>query len=148
MRQSADLAQAVVDTVERDARVFYVYQGDNGEHWFGQSYNLLPVLLDPSGVVDEERGWSGGSGGTFGLAELANGDPYYHPYTAAQLSDYLEHSGCDYMLIEQCDEIFAESYAGMFTDALAAAQQGAALYAVEITADGAVMTPVEMEGVG
>lgn len=148
VRQSADLAQAVVDTVERDARVFYVYQGDNGEHWFGQSYNLLPVLLDPSGVVDEERGWSGGSGGTFGLAELANGDPYYHPYTAAQLSDYLEHSGCDYMMIEQCDEIFAESYAGMFTDALAAAQQGAALYAVEITADGAVMIPVEMEGVG
>ena len=146
MRQSAGVAQSVVDTVERDARIFYVYQGDNGEHWFAQSYNLLPVLIDPSGVVNEERGWSGGSGGTFGLAELANGNPYYHAYTPQQLSDYLEYSGCDYMLVECCDEIFTQSYSEMFADALASAQQGPALYAVEITETGAVMTPVEMEG--
>ena len=146
VKQSAAVAQSVVDTVDRESRVFYVYQGDNGEHWFGQSYNLLPVMLDPSGVVNEEKGWSGGSGGTFGLAELANGDPYYHPYTPAQLSSYLAESGCGYMLVEHCDDIFVQSYAEMFTDGLAAAADGPALYAVEITDSGAVMTPVEMEG--
>lgn len=144
-KQSAAVADAVIASVPEDARVFYVYQGDNGEHWFAQSYNLLPVMLDSSGTVNEEKGWSGGSGGTFGLPELANGDLYYHAYTVEQLSSYLAESGCTHMLVEQSDDIFAESYAELFSDGLAAAEDGPALYAVDASGDTARMTLVEWE---
>ena len=144
-KQSAAVADAVIASVSPDARVFYVYQGDNGEHWFAQSYNLLPVMLDPSGTVNEEKGWSGGSGGTFGLPELANGDLYYHAYTAEQLSSYLAESGCTHMLVEQMDDIFAESYGELFSDGLAAAEGGPALYAVDGSGSTACMTLVEWE---
>ena len=139
------MADAVIASVPENARVFYVYQGDNGEHWFAQSYNLLPVLLDSSGTVDEEKGWSGGGGGTFGLPELANGDLYYHAYTVEQLSSYLAESGCTHMLVEQSDDIFAESYGELFSDGLAAAEDGPALYAVDASDDAARMTLVEWE---
>lgn len=144
-KQSAAVADAVIASVPENARVFYVYQGDNGEHWFAQSYNLLPVLLDSSGTVDEEKGWSGGGGGTFGLPELANGDLYYHAYTVEQLSSYLAESGCTHMLVEQSDDIFAESYGELFSDGLAAAEDGPALYAVDASGDAARMTLVEWE---
>lgn len=147
MKTSEKNAQAVVDSVGKDARIFYVYQGDNGEHWFRQSYNLLPLITDPSGSVDEEKGWSGGMGGTFGLAELANGDLYYHAYTPEQLSSYLLENNCDYMYIEQCDDIFVQSYAQLFDDALESAKDQPALYQIQKNGELAWMTAVPMEGV-
>ncbi len=145
MKQSEQNAQAVTQAVPRNSRIFYVYQGDNGEHWFRQSYNLLPLLTDPSGSVDEQKGWSGGMGGTFGLAELANGDLYYHPYTPQQLSSYLIESKCDYLYIEQLDEIFEQSYAELFEDGLKNAQNKPVLYQINQKGDSAWMTLVELE---
>ena len=147
VKKSENNAQAVVNAVESDARIFYVYQGDNGENWFRQSYNLLPLITDPSGSVDEEKGWSGGMGGTFGLQELANGDLYYHPYTPEQLSSYLLENECDYMYIEQCDDIFVQSYAQLFDDALESANEQPALYKIQQKDGLAWMTAVPMEDV-
>lgn len=145
LKESEQNAQRVIDAVEPDARIFYVRQGDNGEYWFRQSYNLLPLITDPSGSLDEQKGWSGGMGGTFGLAELANGDIYYHPYTPEQLSSYLLEKECDYVYVEQSDEIFQQSYHHMFEDGLQNAEDQPALYQIEEKQGQAYMTPVEME---
>ena len=146
MKKSSNYAQAVTKAVPEGSRIFYVYQGDDGAHWFRQSYNLLPLITDPSGSVDEEKGWSGGMGGTFGLAELSNGNLYYHAYTPEQLASYLLESGCDYMYIEQLDDIFLQSYQQLFEDGLSNAQQGPALYKIEQQGQLAWMTVVNMEG--
>lgn len=109
-----------------DQRVFLVSQGDNGLRWFQFSYDFLPLVLDYSG--DETLG---AGGGTFGLAALNNGDAYYHAYTAAQFDAAVRASGSGYIFVEQADAIFTESYAALFSDGLAAAQSGPALYRVE-----------------
>ena len=46
--------------------MFFVSQGDNGEHWFSAVFDFYPVLVDYSGVGATQEG----GGGTFGLPEL------------------------------------------------------------------------------
>ena len=129
-------ADAVAAQVEPGSRIFLVSQGDNGLAWFSYSCDLLPLILDYSGDVDG----AGGGGGTFGLPELYNGNLYYHPYTQEEFAALVQASGCSYILVDAVDDIFRQSYAGLFTDGLAGADD-TLLY--RVTGSGYV--PVEME---
>ena len=139
-QQRADAARAVM---EPGSRVFFVSQGDNGYYWFSYSYDFLPTVVDYSGNMEQ-----GGGGGTFGLAELRPGEEdhnrylYYHPYTAEQWRQEVLASGCEYIFLNEIDEIFIESYKELFSDELAAARNGETL--VYKVTDGQ-FTPVEME---
>lgn len=117
-------------------RVFLVHQGDNGLRWFNFSYEFLPLVLDYSGeqAVDETTGEGGAGGGTFGLPELYNGDPYYHAYSLAHFRQVVEQSGCTYLFVAESDDIFVQSYSSLFADGLTAAQNGPALYRIRMDA--------------
>ena len=139
-------ARLVCSYLEPDDRVFYVSQGDNGEGWFSAVFDFYPVLVDYSGAVSTMEG----GGGTFGLAELEPEEEgvkkyYYHPYTAQRLDETIRENGCTVLYLQQIDEIFVESYAELFTDGLAAAQNGETLL-YRVTDAG--FAPVEMEVTG
>lgn len=114
-------------------RVFLVHQGDNGLRWFNYSYEFLPMVLDYSGAleVDAATGEGGAGGGTFGLPELYNGDVYYHAYSLEHFRQVVLESGCGYLFVAECDDIFIQSYAALFSDRLTAAQSGPALYRID-----------------
>ena len=104
------------------------------------------MLVDYSGAVSTMEG----GGGTFGLAELEPEEEgvkkyYYHPYTARRLDETIRENGCTVLYLQQIDEIFVESYAELFTDGLAAAQNGETLL-YRVTDAG--FAPVEMEVTG
>lgn len=111
-------------------RLFLVCQGDDGSRWFEYSYDLLPLTL---AYGDKDVG---GGGGIYGLPELYDGTTYYHPYSQGELTDYLTRN-CDYVFVAQSDAVFLASYGSLFSDGLAAAQDGQALY--RVTEDGMVL---------
>ncbi len=136
-------AQLVCSYLEPEDRVFYVSQGDNGEGWFSAVFDFYPVLVDYSGVVSTMEG----GGGTFGLPELEPEEEgtkkyYYHPYTVERLDDTIRENGCTVIYLQTIDDIFVQSYASLFTDGLAAAQNGETLL-YRVTDAG--YAPVEME---
>lgn len=137
-------ADAVAAAVPPNSRIFLVSQGDNGLDWFEYSLDLLPLILDYSGNMEQ-----GGGGGTFGIEALRPGpeDPirstYYHPYTPQQFQQAVQESGCRYLFVDKVDEIFEESYAHLFTDGLHAALSGETLL-YQVEADGR-FSPVKME---
>ncbi len=137
-------ADAVADAVPPGSRIFLVSQGDNGLDWFEYSLDLLPLILDYSGDMEQ-----GGGGGTFGIEALRPGpedyarSTYYHAYTLEEFRQQVEKSGCQYLFVDRVDDIFEESYGQLFTDGLQGALSGSTLlYRVE--ADGR-FSPVEME---
>ena len=108
--------------------MFFVSQGDNGEHWFSAVFEFYPVLVDYSGVGATQEG----GGGTFGLPELEPQEEgvkqrYYHPYTAERLDETVRANGCTVLYLQKIDDIFVQSYQNLFTDHLAAAQAGQTL---------------------
>ena len=129
---------AAVSAVTGDERLFYVYQGDNGLHWFTACYDFYPQIVD----------YSGDGGGTFGVEELRPSAEsvegyYYHPYTAEEFAALVEETGCGYLYLDRVDELFTQSYAELFTDGLAAAETGGTLV-YRVDGEG-VYSPVEME---
>ena len=44
------------DYLNENDRVFFVSQGDNGEHWFSAVFDFYPVLVDYSGVGADAGG--------------------------------------------------------------------------------------------
>ena len=107
-----------VAAVTDGARLFYVYQGDNGLHWFTATYDFYPQIVD----------YSGNGGGTFGLESLRPGEDtvegyYFHPYTEAAFAALVESTGCEYLYLDKVDDLFRESYGGLFSDGLAAAER-------------------------
>lgn len=111
-----------------DDRVFFVSQGDDGEDWFSVVFDFYPILVDYSGVGATQEG----GGGTFGLPELTPTEEsvrqrYYHPYTAARFAETVRANGCTVLYLQRIDDLFVESYSGLFTDGLAAAQAGETL---------------------
>ena len=116
------------DYLNENDRVFFVSQGDNGEHWFSAVFDFYPVLVDYSGVGATQEG----GGGTFGLPELEPQEEgvkqrYYHPYTAERLDETVRANGCTVLYLQKIDDIFVKSYQNLFTDHLAAAQAGQTL---------------------
>lgn len=117
-----------------EQRVFLVSQGDNGLRWFNFSYEFLPMVLDYSGLMREENSTGieyGAGGGTFGTAELYNGDVYYHAYSPEEFRGAVQQCGCAYVFVQCSDAVFEQSYAALFSDNLAAAKAGPALYRVD-----------------
>ena len=97
--------------------MFFVSQGDNGEHWFSAVFDFYPVLVDYSGVGATQEG----GGGTFGLPELEPQEEgvkqrYYHPYTAERLDETVRANGCTVLYLQKIDDIFVQSYQNLFTD--------------------------------
>ena len=68
-----------------------------------------------------------------------------YPTVRARLDETIRENGCTVLYLQQIDEIFVESYAELFTDGLAAAQNGETLL-YRVTDAGFV--PVEMEVTG
>lgn len=126
-RDSLQAAKQVREIVtEKNARVFYICQGDDGSGWFTTSYELLPLQLDYSY-----------GGGTFSLPELVSADtPYSIGLTAEQMCGYIQKNGCDYVYVAKSNELLALSYGELFSDRLAACAEGGAVYKVESTQTG------------
>ena len=123
-RATQALAREVQAVVPRGEHIFFVSQGDDGSRWFLYTYEMYPWYLDYSGQPGQ------GGGGTFALpGALPEDTIYYHPYTAGELRAYLQESGCRYIFVENCDELFVQGYAGLFADGLENCQNGPAVYA-------------------
>lgn len=118
-RAEAATARWAAAAVPEGETLFLVYQGDDGYHWFEYSCFCLPRIVT-----------YGAGGGTYGLPEHAAGS-YYQDYTAEEFYALVDESGARYLLAARSDEIFAASYGALFSDGLAAAENGAALYRVE-----------------
>lgn len=140
-------AELVCGYLDADDRVFFVGQGDDGSRWFGAVFDFYPILVDYSGTVDSATGEMNGGGGTLGLEELRPAEAgveqrYYRAYTPEELDAVVRGNGCTVLYLQRIDDIFVQSYAELFTDGLAAAQNGETLL-YRVTADG--YAPVEME---
>ena len=122
--------EAVKEQVEKDDRIFFVSQGDDGLLWFTYSCYFQPNILDYSGwKSSDDAQIYGGGGGTFGLPGLRpEGESpeakYYHTYTKDEFRRMVEESGCEYIFVDKLDEGFVNGYGSLFTDGLAAAQKG------------------------
>ena len=122
-RQTRAVAEEVQAVVPEDAHIFFVSQGDDGSRWFLYTYEFYPWYLDYSGTTGM------GGGGTFALpGALPEDTLYYHPYTTQELHDCILDNGCEYIFIEQSDDLFAQGYASLFSDELAGCEDGAAVY--------------------
>ena len=122
-RADQALAAEVQQAVPRNAKLFFVSQGDDGSRWFHFSYELYPWYLDYSGETGR------GGGGIFALpGALAEDTLYYHPYTAAELKACILDRGCEYVFIERSDQLFSAGYGGLFADRLAGCAAGSAVY--------------------
>lgn len=139
---------AVKAQIDEDDRIFFVSQGDDGLLWFTYSCYFQPNILDYSGwELDEETGLYGAGGGTFCLPEnmpevKEGGALYFHAYSTEDFEKAVAESGCEYIFVEKLDAGFVAGYGSLFTDGLAAAENGETLL-YRITPDG--YEPVAME---
>ena len=139
---------AVKTRIDEDDRIFFVSQGDDGLLWFTYSCYFQPNILDYSGwELDEETGLYGAGGGTFCLpenmpSEDVEGAIYFHAYSTEDFAKAVAESGCEYIFVDKLDAGFVAAYGSLFTDGLAAAENGETLL-YRITPDG--YEPVAME---
>lgn len=118
-RQTIAIADWAVQQTQPDETLYLIHQGDDGYHWFEYSCRLLPRILV-----------YGDGGVTYGLMEYGTGG-LYRALTAEEFLAAIRASGASWLLVAKSDEIFTASYAGLFSDGLAAPSRGeAALYRV------------------
>lgn len=124
-RAERAVANAAAQQISSGERVFLIRQGDEGFYWFLYNQTLRPLDL----VYGE-------GGATYGDPALtdAGDDPYFAPYTAEEFAAMVDEEDITWLLVARVDETFTASYGDLFTDDLAAAQQGPALY--RVTAEG------------
>ena len=127
VRAERAVAEAAAASIQPGERVFLIRQGDEGFYWFLYNQTLRPLDL----VYGE-------GGATYGDPALTGGDTdaYFAPYTAAEFSAMLQTENITWLLVAKADEGFVTSYHTLFTDDLAAAESGPALY--KVTAEGFV----------
>ncbi len=125
VRAERAVANAAAQQISSGERVFLIRQGDEGFYWFLYNQTLRPLDL----VYGE-------GGATYGDPALtdAGDDPYFAPYTAEEFAAMVDEEDITWLLVARVDETFTTSYGDLFTDDLAAAQQGPALY--RATAEG------------
>lgn len=125
VRAERAVANAAAQQISSGERVFLIRQGDEGFYWFLYNQTLRPLDL----VYGE-------GGATYGDPALtdARDDPYFAPYTAEEFAAMVDEEDITWLLAARVDETFTASYGDLFTDDLAAAQQGPALY--RVTAEG------------
>ena len=116
VRSEVAVAKAAKEAVGPEEKVFLIRQGDQGFSWFLFNQQLCPALVYGEG------------GATFGEPALVEGMAYGAPYTAAELAAMLDKEQVDCLLVAAIDDIFEQSYAGLFADGLAAAKEGPTLY--------------------
>lgn len=116
VRREVAVAKAAKETVAPGQKVFLVHQGDEGFAWFLFNQQLCPALV------------YGAGGATYGEPALVEGVDYSAPYTREEFAALLEKEQVDVLLVSRTDDVFEESYAALFTDGLAAAKEGPALY--------------------
>ncbi len=116
VRQELAVAKAAKAAIRPEQKVFLIHQGDEGFCWFLFNQQLCPALVYGEG------------GATYGEPALVEGMPYSAPYTKEEFSTLLKDEQVDLLLVSRVDGIFEESYVDLFTDGLAAAKQGPALY--------------------
>ena len=118
-------------------RTFLVKSGDNGIGWFMYCHQLLPWQLDYSfGGVLEQR------------ERQPDGTVQRRPVTPEELVAHLLESGCTTVYIDFADYDFIQTYGALFSDGLAAYQNGrASLYTVRPGGGGVVLEPVYGESV-
>lgn len=118
-------------------RTFLVKSGDNGIGWFMYCHQLLPWQLDYSfGGVLEQRD------------RQPDGTVQRRPVTPEELVAHLLESGCTTVYIDFADYDFIQTYGALFSDGLAAYQNGrASLYTVRPGGGGVVLEPVYGESV-
>ena len=116
VRQELAVAKAAKAAIRPGQKVFLIHQGDEGFSWFLFNQQLCPALVYGEG------------GATYGEPALVEGMPYSAPYTEEEFSALLKAEQVDLLLVSRVNGIFEESYAALFTDGLAAAKQGPALY--------------------
>ena len=115
VRGEVAVAKAAKEAIEPGRKVFLIRQGDEGFSWFLFNQQLCPALVYGEG------------GATYGEPALVEGMAYGAPYTKEEFAALLEKEQVDLLLVSRVDDIFEESYAGLFTDGLAAAKAGPAL---------------------
>lgn len=124
VRAERAVANAAAQQISPGERVFLIRQGDEGFYWFLYNQTLRPLDL----VYGE-------GGATYGDPALTDtDDPYFAPYTAEEFAAMLQEEEVTWLLVAHVDDTFTDSYGSLFTDELAAAQQGPALY--RVTAEG------------
>lgn len=116
VRREVTVAKAAKEAIEPGRKVFLIRQGDEGFSWFLFNQQLCPALVYGEG------------GATYGEPALVEGMAYGAPYTKEEFAALLEKEQADLLLVSRVDDIFEESYADLFTDGLAAAKAGPALY--------------------
>ena len=116
VRGEVAVAKAAKEAIEPGRKVFLIRQGDEGFSWFLFNQQLCPALVYGEG------------GATYGEPALVEGMAYGAPYTKEEFAALLEKEQVDLLLVSRVDDIFEESYADLFTDGLAAAKAGPALY--------------------
>lgn len=116
VRGEVAVAKAAKEAIEPGRKVFLIRQGDEGFSWFLFNQQLCPALVYGEG------------GATYGEPALVEGMAYGAPYTKEEFAALLEKEQVDLLLVSRADDIFEESYADLFTDGLAAAKAGPALY--------------------
>ena len=116
VRGEVAVAKAAKEAIEAGGKVFLIRQGDEGFSWFLFNQQLCPALVYGEG------------GATYGEPALVEGMAYGAPYTKEEFAALLEKEQVDLLLVSRVDDIFEESYADLFTDGLAAAKAGPALY--------------------
>ena len=75
-------------------------------------------------------------------SEDVEGAIYFHAYSTEDFAKAVAESGCEYIFVDKLDAGFVAGYGSLFTDGLAAAENGETLL-YRITPDG--YEPVAME---
>ncbi len=120
----------------KDGKVFLVLAEDMGMRFFMYVHELLPYAADPS------------YGGGDALREKVRGEdgvPVVHEITQEELERHLAENGTTNLYIDSMNEHFKEMYGGLFTDGLAAYENGETrLYEVQVQSGGHVrLAPAE-----
>lgn len=121
-RTSMSKAKQVQDIVkDRNAKIFFISQMDNGIRWFTYSNELLPFQLDYSF-----------GGGTFAApGALPEGAKYYIPLTKDEFLDYILENNCKYIFVERSNSYLSNEFGSLFSDYLTQCNLGnSAVYEV------------------
>ncbi|MEG0911456.1 MAG: hypothetical protein RSF70_07710 [Ruthenibacterium sp.] len=128
----------VTQEIEPDARTYYINQTNHdGAQWFRNSYEFVPYVL----------AYSHG-GGNFGSPAVLQPEILVNnALSAAEWAAELVTQRCDYVYLDETDDLFWNSYASLFSDGGAGAKQGKTkLYAVKINGNPQLL-PVTAEEV-
>ena len=142
VKQRAAAANAVLDW---DDRVLVVSQGDDATRWYYYKYELTAKVVNGYGGIywggeDTSHRWDSDF---MNLVESLNWEKYEFQAvcTADSLADYMQETGCDYLLIDRADDYLEQDFSPRFAGGLQA-EMPATLYRFEGADRTVCFTPV------